>query len=96
MFELLSQLQLAITAWLDQHEAPIPPLLPTNDYLEKLKMLGFLLQESNLSALDLFDEIKGGLVQNWGSDKVDKLATAMEALNFSQALQLLEASQSAN
>ena len=96
LFELLSQLQLAITAWLDQHKSPAPPLLPTNEFHEKLKMLGFLLQESNLSALDLFDEIKGGLVQNWGSDKVDKLATAMEALNFSQALQLLEESQSAN
>ena len=96
LFEQLSQLQLAITAWLDQHRPPAQTLLPTSDYHEKLKMLGFLLQESNLSALDLFDEIKGGLLQNWGSDTVDKLAAAMEALDFSQALQLLEANQNAD
>lgn len=96
LFEQLNQLQQAITAWLAQQKSPSHPPVATNDYHEKLKMLAFLLQESNLSALDLFDEIKGGLVQNWGSGQVDKLAAAMEALNFSQALQLLEESKNAN
>ena len=54
-------------------------------------MLGFLLQENNLSALDLLDEIKGSLQQEWGQELAGRLVAAMESLDFSRARQLLEA-----
>ena len=87
----LAQLQQQISGWLAQQEQAAPHPAQTNDFQEKIKMLGFLLQENNLSALDLLDEIKGSLQQEWGQELAGRLVAAMESLDFSRARQLLEA-----
>ena len=87
----LAQLQQQISSWLAQQEQAVPHPAQVDDFQEKIKMLGFLLQENNLSALDLLDEIKGSLQQEWGQELAGRLVAAMESLDFSRARQLLEA-----
>ena len=87
----LAQLQQQIHDWLAQQTQAEPHTAQPDDLQEKLKMLGFLLQENNLSALDVLDEIKGSLQQEWGQETAERLVAAMESLDFSQARQLLEA-----
>jgi CheY-like chemotaxis protein len=62
---------------------------PPNLCIEDLDELRILLESQNLSAMDKFSEIAAALRKQSGQEKFDRLAQAVEELNFSFAAQLL-------
>lgn len=92
LWSALLCLQHAMSQWLSDYRGPTLDAAALDDQLlqARLSRLLVLLESRNLSALDLFDELRGVLRQRFSLPALDELNTAMEVLDFQRAAQLLD------
>ncbi|MFC4157913.1 ATP-binding protein [Chitinimonas lacunae] len=79
----------ALTQWhastAPQAEHPMTPLDP-----DQLRQLRILLHQQNLAAVGLYQELRPGLVDQWGAERTARLDTAIDQLDFATASALFE------
>jgi PAS domain S-box-containing protein len=77
-------------------EAPtdIGALATTEANEEDVSQLLEMLRKQDLAASDAFRELAGGLLARWGNERVEQIRQAVEELEFTAAVQLIEQSQS--